>query len=273
MAFWAAVLLTILGSQSHATGLPPEHEANRLMLAIEQSVNAGEWQKADAQMQALQALSRPLPEAFHFFAGRVNQALGSYEEAQANFETYVIEAGQEGNYYQQALLNITRIEELVLQQQEAEPVSEKAEIAPAQEGRSDGYIKSLQALYLTDDPKKALLMQANSLLAAHAYTGSRVKSTERRSGVVYSLAIEGQDLMVQEKAYRDGQPTLKMVRFKVLGLDPFIRTGCSNDEYACWVYHPADKFERWLVIDRDEMVVQELSEALSKLILLMQRSG
>ena len=254
-----------------ATGLPPEHEATRLMLAIEQSVESSEWLKARDQMRALRELSEPLPEEFLYFSGLVNQALGAFEAAQQNFEAYVVEAGRKGDYYQQSLLQITRLEERI--KQSTEPAVQEAEISPAEQQSPDGYIQSLQALYLTDDPMTALVMQINSLLSAHAYTGSRIKTAGERSGVQYSLAVDGQNLMLQERNYEKGAPTLKMLRLNVLGMDPFVKTGCSQDEFACWLYHPANQYERWIMIDRDEMVVRELGDAMSRLIRLIQQRG
>lgn len=239
------------------------------MLAVESSIESKSWAKAQVQLQSLEGLDVALPDSFYFFNGLVLSKLNQPEQAQDSLESYVIKAEKEGSYYVAALEELTKLEELRAKQVDAPERS--ASIKPTIESTGDGYIKSLQALYLTDDPVKALTMQINSLLSAHAYTGSRVKKVSGRSGVIYSLSVSERDIILQEKQYLSGRPELSVNKLNVLGVDPFVKSACSSKELQCWIYHPGNRHEHWIVIDRDEMVLNELVAAISKLIRFMQQ--
>ena len=137
---------------------------------------------------------------FFYFNGLVNFQLKYFSIAGKNLEHYVVSVGHEGKHYVEALKIITLLEdqqpvENAPQNDITKPLSV---ISGEQRG---GYIKSLQALYLTDDPVKALEMQINSLLSVHTYTGSRVKKSDVRSGLIYSLSVVDNHLNLQEKKY------------------------------------------------------------------------
>lgn len=266
---FALVLLIFYSASSFASRLPAEHEAARLMLAVEASIKEKSWAKAQTQLQALADLKVPLPAPFYYFNGVVLTELSQLDSAQTSLEDYVIKAEEKGEYYVAALELLTQLEEKRTQQ--SNPVVREASIKPAAESSGDGYVKSLQALYLTDDPIKALVMQINSLLSVHAYTGNRVKKATERSGIRYSLSVSERDLVLQEKQYLSGQPELSVNKLNVLGVDPFLKSGCASNELMCWIYHPGNGHERWILIDRDDMVLNELVEAFSKLIRLMQK--
>ena len=252
-----------------ASNLPVEHEAIRLMLSIESSVNQANWPKAQKQLQTLESLKLKHPEDFYYFNGLVNFQLDHLLLAEKNFEHYVISAGKQGKYYIEALKLITLLDEQSvnkLMPQVAEPESSTV-ISTDQRG---GYIKSLQALYLTDDPVKALVMQINSLLSVHAYTGSRVKKTKARSGLVYSVSVVNNQLSLQEKKYEGGFPSLTVSKIDVHGLDPFLRYECTKRNFSCSLYHPANTHLVWMMVDYDDLVARELVGALTKLIQHLQ---
>lgn len=270
-AFKKLSLLMLLFTLPVYASLPPEHEAARLMLSIENLVEKQQWSEAELQLIKMGSLEVELPTEYFFYNGEVLAHLARNDEAQASLEAYVVKAGSEGNFYTQALSLLTEIDQRPVTLPQAEPEAKKS--LPVITGDGDGYIKSLQALYLTDDPVKALVLQVNSLLAAHAYTGSRVKSKKQREGIAYTVSVEGPNLLLQEKSYQNQQPTLSVAKLNVLGVDPFLKNGCSAAEYTCWVYHPSKSHERWILIDRDELVIGELTEALTKLIRLLQKGA
>lgn len=262
-------LLLVISSSAMSSRLPAEHEANRLMLAIESSVDQKAWIKAQEQLDSLKTLDVDLPASFFYLNGLVLAETGQTKQAQVSLEQYVVKADKEGEYYVAALNLLTALEEMM--PESTAPKATKSTIKPTLESTGDGYVKSLQALYLTDDPVKALVLQINSLLAVHSYTGSRVKKASTENGIVYSLSVSGRDLVLQEKHYEGGQPELRVNKLGVLGLDPFPQSACSSTELMCWIYHPGNGADRWIIIDRDEMVLGELVEAFSKLIRLMQK--
>jgi len=255
-----------------ATNLPPQHEAARLMLAIESSIKQAQWGKVEGQLDALSQLDVRLPAESLYFNGLLNMQLKHFQKAQNFLEEYVVRAGEAGEFYARALNLITRSEEQKNSARATQNKEDSVKLSLSSNAERDGYIKSLQALYLTDSPEHALVMQINSLLAAHPYTGSRLKKSGVKQGIVYGFSVKDSTLVIQEKNYDQGLPTLSENSLNVLGQDPFLKFGCSSKEYTCWVYHPADKHQRWLKVDYDELVVSELSDALSKLIQLLQKS-
>jgi len=255
-----------------ATNLPPQHEAARLMLAIESSVKQAQWQKVEEQLDALSALDVLLPTESLYFSGLLNMQYSRFQKAQKLLEEYVVQVGEGGKFYAQALNLITRSDEEKKNARAIQDKKSSVKLSLSSTSERDGYIKSLQALYLTDSPEHALVMQINSLLAAHPYTGSRLKKSGVKQGIVYGFSVKGSELVVQEKSYMQGLPTLSANTISVLGKDPFLKFGCSSKEYICWVYHPANNHRRWLKVDYDELVVSELSDALTKLIQLLQKN-
>jgi hypothetical protein len=255
---------------ANASGLPPEHEAARLMLALESSVNDQLWEKAQIQIDALSKLEIELPLASFYFKGVVNIQQNNYSLAQKSLEQYVVKAGRDGSHYKDALQLITQAGEQQTHNQESVNVQQKPSLTLADDGSRDGYVKSLQALYLTDSPIDALVMQLNSLLSVHPYTGSRIKKVGVKEGLIYRISVESYSLMLQEKNYLSGSPVLTATTLPIPGVDPFIRYGCSNKEYACWLFQPASDHRRWIQIDYDEMVVKELAQAMTKLIKAIQ---
>ncbi len=268
----AIVLCFCLGTPArvYATGLPAEHEAARLLLAVESAVNNQHWERAASQLEKLRQLEVSVPHEAHYYEGVVRIQLKQYEPAQRSLEQYVVQSGKEGRHYLAALKLITQAEEARASSQ-ATAAGQESVMPELTKQSGEGYIRSLQALYLTDDPVQALVMQVNSLLAAHPYTGSRIKKSKAHEGVSYQIGISERDLVVQEKAYEKGQATLKVSKLSVLGIDPFVRTGCSTEEFACWLYDPVNEHQRWILIDRDDIVVKELGDAMSKLIIHLQK--
>jgi len=261
--------LLFCSASAFSANLPVEHEAMRLMLAVESSVESADWDKASQQLNALEVLKIAPAEDYFYFNGLVNFKLKHLSVAEDSLESYIVTVGQKGKYYVEALNLITLLE--ARGEGEVSPETQKMESSSAlSSDERTGYIKSLQALYLTDDPVKALVMQINSLLSVHAYTGLRVKKPNVRTGLVYSVSVNSGQLGLQEKNYETGFPTLTATKLDVHGLDPFLRYECEKQKITCTIYHPADPHLVWIMIENDDLVVRELVEALTKLIQYLQ---
>ena len=266
---WLFALFVLFPTLSYASGLPPEHEANRLLLAVQSSIDSAQWDKAERQLKEISELEVPLAEKFHYIHGQVMFQQGEYDLAQKSLEIYVLQAGEDGEFYTQALQMITEAEE------KKEVVSKKpARTADLKLDKGkDNYLESLKKLYLTDSSTEALVLRINSILSTTPYQGARVKQKNANKGVKYSISVTGNELQIQEKKYdREGAPTLLVNKMDVYGVDPFIKSGCDYDRYVCWLYHPVNQFDRWILIDRDKDAVKELSEAMARLIRLLQGS-
>lgn len=267
------ILLFCISFAVNATRLPPEHEVARLMLSIESSVESSDWEKAKRLLETLKDIEIEHPVASLYFSGLVYFNFEQFYVAQEFLEQYVVKAGMSGEHYSASLRLITLAEELdqTTKQslQSAELHIKPTQIMPTEQ---QTYIQSLLSLFLTEDPVVALQLQLNSLLTSHPFTGSRIKKPKHQEGVKYRLTVKDRTIQLQIKTFRYGLPALSTNNVDILGLDPFIRYECSSQEYACWVYHPANGFDRWLIIDYQESVVKELSQALTKLIQTLQQS-
>jgi hypothetical protein len=265
----ALFFLLFASASVFSANLPVEHESARLMLAVEASVDNSDWDKASQQSNALDLLKITPPDDYSYFNGLVNLKLNHLSVSEKNLESYIISVGQEGKYYIEALKLITLLDSEENNQPPPETLEIESSSVSSGEERT-GYIKSLQALYLTDDPVKALVMQINSLLSVHAYTGLRVKKSNARTGLIYSVSVNDGKLGLQEKNYESGFPSLTATKLDVHGLDPFLKYECKKQKFTCSIYHPADAHLVWIRIDNDDLVVRELVQALTKLIQYLQ---
>ena len=272
--------------QSLASNLPPEHESARLLLVIEEAVNQGSWDKADSSLTQIASLQTDLPTPFFYYNGLVHSQLNRYEKAQRSLEHYVVKSGPSGAFYYEALRLLTSIEnkskELSVANAKSSALGDIDESSRANDSDGaqptllvaedrDTYIQTLKALFLTDSPTEALVMQINSLLHAHSYTGGRLKKVVEKQGLKYKVAIQDGLVILQETNYLEGFPKLSASRLEVSGLDPFITYQCSSKAISCWLYHPASTHDIWLKIADDELVANELSQAFTRLIQLLQK--
>lgn len=259
-------------SGSAAAALPPEHEANRLLLLIEQQISDAQWEKASENLERMGALQIKLPVVYEFYRGKVYLQQGLPEKAQHALEDYVVQAGVEGTYYKQALQLISKAEAAVSVTPAVAEITSPHTDAQALKSNDD-YVASLQKLFLTNDPKQALLLRINGILLAHAYQGTRIRHKERSTGAEYKLSIDGRDFLIQEKIFHTkGAPEIKLQRLRLDGVDPYVRYGCDYERYMCWVYHPVHQYDRWLLVDSAEAETKELVEAITRLIRLVQGS-
>jgi hypothetical protein len=264
----SCLVLVLVSSACFAvTDLPKEHEQERLMLLLDSSISSEDWEKAGATIEKLQELDAELMHRFYYFQALYLKHSGQNQKAVSALTKYVVDAGKEGKYYRDALVLINELEDSV--------ESAKSQVAPASSasltGQNEGYVQALQALYLTSDPKAALLQQINAVLSAHPYRNSRVQGKGAATGIEYRVSIDGPMLMVQERSYMTDTPLLTLDKLKVLGVDPFLEYSCEGKSTQCVIYHPSKPQEEWIVIANDSMAASELVEAFSHLIRLMQR--
>jgi len=254
-------------TNSFSSGLPPAHEAKRLMLAAQKFINAEQWDKAEQQLKNVTALDVPLSAKFHYMHGQVLFHRSEFDMAQKSFEVYVLQAGEGGEFYISALEMITEADE---KKKNIKPKVTNTDALTLDKAK-DEYLESLKKLYLTDDTKQALVLQINNILSTHPYHGSRIKQQDVNKGVRYSVSLTGSELQVQEKSYdKKGAPSLIVNRMDVYGVDPFIKYNCDYDRYICWLYNPINQHDRWILLDRNDDAAKELSEAMGRLIQSVQ---
>jgi hypothetical protein len=260
-----ALALTALSCVA-ATELPAEHEQERLMLQLDSSISSGDWDKASSAIEKLQSLESDPVNRFYYFQGLYLSHLGQVDSAVGALTKYVVEAGKDGKYYRDALMKINQLEDTLEFPEPSSPTP-----SASLTSQSEGYVQALQALYLTADPKLALVQQINSVLSAHPFRNSKIQGKVSASGIEYQVSIDGPVLMLQEKSYMVETPLLTLDKLKVLGVDPFLEYSCEIKATKCVIYHPSKEKEAWIVIANDRMAASELVEAFSHLIRLMQR--
>ena len=192
------ISLFCIAFASFSSSLPPEHESARLLLVVEEAVTNSNWSLADESLSKMADLQIEQPIPFFFYNGWVHFKQERLEKAQRSLEHYVVKAGPSGAFYDDALRLLTSIDNTLNQKsdiadsnQSSSDKSESSENASSQlvNKERDAYVQSLKALFLTDKPIQALVMQINSLLSAHPYTGSRLKKVIEKQGVKFQVSI------------------------------------------------------------------------------------
>ncbi len=255
-----------------AAALSPEIEADRLILATRTYLEQGNVSRATQSLEKMEQLKTDLPVEYFFFKGQVAWHGKESEAARSALEDYVQKAGREGEHYQQALVLLTEIEEVGAEPATPASAGEAAIQWQRQGVHSDEYVEKLRKLYLKDQAKDALVEHINSLLATKPFRPSRLVTPEQRDGLRYSVSLGGQGvLLVQETRYDNaGNAQVNLERRDVFGIDPYVRFGCDQQRRACWIYDPQNQHREWLVLGDDQQVAEDLSKAVTKLLLTLQ---
>ncbi|RBW50278.1 hypothetical protein DS878_07300 [Marinobacter sp. F3R11] len=253
-----------------AAALAPEHEARRLMLAIEESVAAESWGEASEYLNRLQLLDAEKPEDYNYYRGRVMLQSNHLNEAQAALEAYVAEAGAEGSHYQNALKLITGIERARKEKALVTQAGDDTKIAVI-EPAGDERTASLRKLYLADSDNEALVMHLNSLLGGAGWRQDQaVVRLDRPADVEYRLSSSDNAVAIQEiRRNSSGSVTRKTVQVPVFGVNPQVEWGCESAVATCWVYDPRDG-SRLLQLAPNRNQVEEIAQTLGKLIRNLQ---
>ena len=110
-----ASLWLLLPSLVMATQLPPEIQADRYLLQAERAIQEQDFQGAKTAMDRILELQEQhdleLPEQFSFRYAEVLGRLGIYDEAVEFVTQYLTMAGQDGEFYRDALELLDRIEQ------------------------------------------------------------------------------------------------------------------------------------------------------------------
>jgi hypothetical protein len=94
-----------------AMSLPPEMEADRLLLSAETKLDKKDYGAAGLDLEKIRALNIKLPVDYYYQYGRYLGISRQAAEAKKNLEIYLDKAGKEGKYYDSALKWYTYLEE------------------------------------------------------------------------------------------------------------------------------------------------------------------
>lgn len=266
-ASWARALpcLVVAGSltlaATSAAAMPPEHEIQRLMLAVEASVQEERWDQAAEYLNRLQRLEGDKPPEYLYYRGQVMVRSRHFNEALSALENYVAGTGADGKHYTDALKLITRIEQERSGQSDRsgqdgdEPV---AEIGPA--GESD-----------TDADAGALVSRLNRLFDQAGWRrDARIIREGSSPDVHYQISVTNGELRFRESRQEDGRRQLSTLTLPVYGISPRIEWNCENATESCWIYDPRDD-SRFLRLANDRDRVDQVASTLGQLIRRLQR--
>lgn len=265
-----AVILASALVAGQAAALAPEHEARRLMLAIEDAVTDESWGEASEYLNRLQLLDAEKPTDYHYYRGRVMLQSSHFNEAQAALDTYVTKAGAEGSHYQKSLKLITEIERARKKKAQTTKTGNDSRVAVI-EPAGDKRLEALRELYLTDSDRKALVMHLNSLLGVAGWRQDpSIVQLDKPADIEYRLSIEGDALSIQEinRETPDGI-TRRTSQVRVFGINPQVEWGCEQAVGACWIYDPRDG-SRLFQLSPDRKQTEEVAQTLGKLIRNLQ---
>lgn len=257
--------------------LPPEHEIQRLLQSTSMAISQDDMTKAAQQLERIQQLGVEPPAIYYYYQGKVFQFEKRYIEAKSMLETYVVREGSEGEFYSDALNRITAVEEAKAEQDSSVtvtplPVSSAMKWQPKSD---DDYLAGLRQLYLADNDINALVTHINTLLVENPYYGTRIQNRDKRTGVDFRIDVTPERaLQVKKKEYKgESGPLLDVSTMDVYGVDPIIQYGCEFERFVCWLYHPVIANQRWILLDRNDAIAEEVSRAVSRLIRLLQKGS
>ncbi|WP_417548300.1 hypothetical protein [Marinobacter segnicrescens] len=252
-----------------AVALPPEHEIQRLMLAVEESVEGENWGQAAEYLNRLQRIEGEKPPEYLYYRGEVMARSEHYNEALSALENYVAGTGADGEHYTDALKLITRIEqERSSQSGRSDQGGDKpvAEIAPAGAEASEG-----QGSMTGDASPGALVARLNRLFDQAGWRrDARLIREGSSPDVHYQVSVNNGELSFRESRQEDGRRQLSTITLPVYGISPMIQWSCENATESCWIYDPRDN-SRFLRLGNDRDKADQLASTLGQLIRRLQR--
>ena len=106
----AISLLVFIGFTVPAMALPPAIEADKLLLSAADKLNEGDYTAAGQDLKKITVLKIKLPVDYYYQYGRYLAATRQAVEARKNLETYLVKAGEKGQFYSAALKVYSEVE-------------------------------------------------------------------------------------------------------------------------------------------------------------------
>ncbi len=261
----------LLGYPISSLALQPAHEADRLIMAAEKSIEENNYRDAERYLAKAGELGISLPSEYDFLYGKLLQNKGEYKKANEKLEQYVNRDGNEGRYYRDALGLITEIEKKLENKIETDPNSPKSEIKWSNKNDKDKRPPKIEQG--NKDLNVALTSHINKLLTQKPQGDRRILAASRISTPSkhkIKTSSNGEIISINQYGSNKSAP-FKEDRFSVYGINPYIEFECLQSTASCWITHPVSG-KRWLQVEENKEKAAELARTLSQLIRYMQKT-
>lgn len=274
-----AILVVLVAFNSvsfNAFALPPEIEADRLILAAKEKLSEDNFEAARGYLERISPLNIEPPADYYLLFARVHYEADSWTQAKQHYEKYVELAGKEASAYKEALKKITELEETLVGklEQQTESTAESSAIQlPEKQGAA--YDKKVADLYLDSNLAHSLVTHVNSLLKSYRFIEGKIKNTDRNNYIDFKLSLaKGKELVVTRRdivrKLSGATSNLSVTKLNAFGIDPDVEYRCSKESDSCTIKHPINQKE-WFKIARDEKGAEEIAKALTRLLKALQR--
>ena len=276
-------LFSWLGASS-AWALPPEIESDRLVFAGKSKIAEKNYEEARAYLDRVEPLGIKPSSEFYWLFGQVLFHEGQYQDAKERIEQYLESDGKESEYYEAALLMLTRIEGQLADKKEqietkektrqfAQQWEEKVSLPESKPG--DAYDAKVNALYLGGDLTSSLVSHINSLLQSYVFIEGKVKNTKIADHLRYSISVSSSgDILLTTKTVNVGidkaTSAINVDRLNAFGVSPSVAYRCSKVTDSCVLLNPTDGTD-WIRIAKNDGGAKEVSKAFGRLIKSIQR--
>jgi hypothetical protein len=253
-----------------ALALPKDIEIDRLLLSIETSVAAQQWNKANARLIAVKSLDDELPAAFYYYRGQVSMHLNNTQDAKVALEYYLEKEGREGEFYRTSLGFLNQIEDVDTARKTEKVRQSMSRQLVIEDSEHKKYIETLRGLYLVEEGRDALEFHINTLLSNHRYIPGRYRNTNQWLGSLYQIQVRrGEVSILEKRADNTGGYSLNQDLISVYGVNPYLQIQCDAVGDQCWLNHP-ETGKQWLELEPNRRAVTDVAEAFSHLIRYMQ---
>ncbi|WP_317929226.1 hypothetical protein [Halioxenophilus sp. WMMB6] len=263
----------LCSANSHA--LSPEFEADRLILQAEEQVAKEHYDTARAALREIENLGVALPDTYYYLHAKVLADEKQYSAALQSLEIYIEKRGRTGEYYEDALKQVTTLRKLAKNHNSSNKKGGQADIQWSENlSETNDYRAHLQYIYHASDPAEALLLHINNLLEFYGYGDKDIQSASRINGTYrFKLVVAPPATLVTTKRsiHQDGQH-ITSDRLVVYGVNPYVDYTCRSSDRSCMISNPVTH-EPWLQIVQNDQAAKELSKALAELIKLLQSQG
>ena len=264
--------LTLSGS---VLALTTEHEIQRLMLAVEETVEVQQWDRAAGYLNRLQQLDGEKPPEYLYYRGRVMAQSGHYNEAMSALENYVAGTGADGKYYTDSLKLITDIEQQRSAQSGSANAGQAGQEPVAQIAPAGQPLEGSTSANPGEVSRSALVSRMNRIFDQSGWRRDpRLIREGSEPDVHYQVSVQNGEIQFREsRNAEDGVRKLSTLILPVYGISPLVEWSCENATESCWIYDPRDG-SRFLRLGSDRDQAQALANTLGSLIRHMpQPSG